>query len=141
MSDERQRRKTGWRSVLALLAIGAAGFAFGAGYGCGSVTNDRDAAINAASSDACNRYQACDAIGPSKSYASISDCQTDWKARFTNQWTQADCQGRIDQTMLGVCRSAIMGTSCTNVVDILETFLVKCSAAAVCDLPSDAGRG
>jgi hypothetical protein len=141
MTDQRQAGKRRWRATVAALAIGVTGFLVGVGYGCGSVTDDRDAAINSATTAACNRYQACNAIGPSGSYATISDCQTDWKAKFTNQWTQADCEGRIDQTMLNVCRDAINGTSCTSVLDILNTFLVKCSAAAVCDLPADAGRG
>jgi Family of unknown function (DUF6184) len=130
-----------WTGVLAV-AVASAGFLFG--YGCGNVTSDRDAAINTVTSDACARYQACGAIGPSagaNGYPSISDCQAAWKAKFTTQWPANECEGRIDQSMLGVCRSRIMSTSCDSVVDVLVTFEVTCSAAAVCDLPSDAGRG
>jgi len=137
--NDQKRASTRWPALLALLALGPVGFLFG--HGCGSVTNDLDAAINNAATDACNRYQACGAIGPSGSYETLGACQNDWKAKFSNQWTPSACQGRIDQAMLTVCRDAINSTSCTNVLDILNTFLVKCSAAAVCDLPSDAGRG
>jgi hypothetical protein len=138
MNDE-TRRAPRWPAILALLAIGPVGFLFA--HGCGSVTNDRDSAISAAATDACNRYQACGDISATGSYMSIADCQTDWKAKFTNQWPANECEGRIDQSMLGVCRSRIMSTSCTNVLDVLTTFEVYCSAAAVCDLPSDGGRG
>ena len=137
--DPKPSRAGRWPAVLALLTIGPVGFLFG--HGCGSVSSDRDTAINQAASDACARYQVCDAIGPSGAYASVADCQTDWKNMFTKQWPQNQCDGRIDQSNLGVCRSRIMSTSCTNVLDVLTTFEVYCSAAAVCDVPSDAGRG
>ncbi len=142
MSEQRgtRTRNSGrWPAILALLALGPVGFLFA--HGCGSVASDRDAAINNAAADACDRYQACGDIGPSGSYMSIGDCQTDWKAKFTTQWPANECEGRIDQTMLGVCRSRIMSTSCTSVLDVLTTFEVYCSAAAVCDVPADAGRG
>ena len=137
MNDE-TRTPNRWPTILALLVIGPVGFLFG--HGCGSVTNDRDAAINNAAADACGRYQSCGDIGPSGTYPSITDCQTDWKAKFTMQWPP-ECQGRIDQAMLNVCRAAITSTSCTSVLDFLNTLYVKCAASSVCDLPSDAGRG
>jgi hypothetical protein len=134
--------KVRWTGAFAALVVGSAGFLFG--HGCGSVASDRDTAINQVTSDACARYQACGAIGPSagsNGYASINDCQTAWKDKFTTQWPPNECEGRIDQSMLGVCRSRIMSTSCDSVVDVLVTFEVTCSAAAVCDLPADGGRG
>ena len=123
-----------------MLVIGTAAFLFG--HGCGSVSNDRQDAINQATASACNRYQACGLIGSAStaSYASISDCQADWKNKFTTQWTQAQCQGRIDKTMLNVCIEGIDSTSCTNVLDVLNTFYVTCSVANVCDV-HDAGTG
>jgi hypothetical protein len=126
-------------AAAALLAVGGAAFAFG--YGCGNVSNDLQDAIDQATNATCARYQACNLIGAASgdSYPSLTVCQADWKAKFTNQWTEAECQGRIDQAMLGVCRSAIDGTSCTSILDVLNTFYVKCGATAVCDLPPDGG--
>jgi len=127
--------------ALAMLAIGTIGFMFG--HGCGSVTNDRDDAINRATTATCNRYQACGLIGAAAtaSFATVGDCQAQWKAKFTAQWTPAQCQGRIDQPMLDVCVEAINGTSCTNFLDVLTTFYVKCGAAPICGATPDAGAG
>ncbi|HVV17115.1 MAG TPA: DUF6184 family natural product biosynthesis lipoprotein [Polyangia bacterium] len=127
---------------LALLAIATVGFLFG--HGCGSVShdrNDRDDAIDQATTATCSRYQACGLIGAAAtaSYASAGDCQAAWKDKFTTQWTQAQCQGHIDQPMLTVCLDAISGTSCTSILDVLTTFYVKCGAASVCDVPPDGG--
>jgi hypothetical protein len=136
-------KRTGkWSGALALLAVGSASFLFG--HGCGSVTSDRDAAISQAASDTCARYQTCGDIGPtagSNGYASINDCQNAWKGNFTTQWPAGECEGRIDQSMLSVCRSRIMSTSCTSILDVLVTFDVYCGATAICDLPTDGGRG
>jgi hypothetical protein len=124
---------------LAMLAFGTVGFLFG--HGCGSVTNDRDDAINQATTATCNRYQTCGLIGASAtaSYMTVGDCQADWKLKFTNQWTAVQCQGHIDHPMLGLCLNAITATSCTSTLDVLTTFYVKCGAGPVCDVPPDAG--
>lgn len=135
MTDTKTIR--GAAAACGMLVLGAAGFLFG--HGCGSVSNDRQDAINQATTAACDRYQSCGLISSAAgaSYASVSDCQADWKARFTTQWAPS-CQGRIDHGMLNVCVEAIDSTDCTSVVDVLSTFYVKCSMANVCDL-HDAG--
>ncbi len=132
---------SGLRAGLAVLAMGTVGGLFG--YGCGTVTNDRDDAINRATTATCMRYQACGLIGSAAtaSFTTVGDCQAQWKAKFTTQWTPAQCQGHIDQPMLNVCLEAINGTSCTNVLDVLTTFYVKCGASPVCGVPPDAGTG
>ncbi|HSS38538.1 MAG TPA: DUF6184 family natural product biosynthesis lipoprotein [Polyangia bacterium] len=130
---------SGLPAGLAIVAIGAVGFLFG--HGCGSVTNDRDDAINQATTATCSRYQACGLIGPdaTASYATVGDCQSHWNEMFTKQWTAAQCQGHIDHPMLTVCLNAISSTSCTSVLDVLTTLYVKCGAGPVCDVPPDAG--
>lgn len=130
----------GAAAAFGTLALGA--LAFLSGHGCGSVSNDRQDAINQATTAACNRYQACGLISNAStaSYATISDCQSEWNDRFTKQWTQAQCQGRIDKSMLNVCIEGIDSTSCTSVLDVLNTFYVTCSVANVCDV-HDAGTG
>jgi hypothetical protein len=130
-----------WRSAaagLATLMVGSAAFLFG--HGCGSVSNDRQDAINQATNAACQRYQTCGAIGKGLSYESVSDCQADWKSKFTTQWTEAQCQARIDHAMLNNCVERIDSTMCTSILDVLNTFYVVCSAANVCDI-HDAGTG
>ena len=124
---------------VAMVAVAAAGFVFG--HGCGSVTNDRDDALGKATTATCNRYQACGLIGdaPTASYATVGLCQADWNDKFNKQWTPAQCQGHIDEPMLTVCLNAISATSCTNILDVLTTFYVKCGAGPVCDVPPDAG--
>jgi hypothetical protein len=128
----------GAAAAVAMVVIGAAGFLFG--HGCGSVSNDRDEAINQAATATCSRYQACGAIGTAGAPATVSDCQNDWKATFTKQWPPAQCQGRIDQSMLSLCVQRINSTECTSILDILNTLYVVCSEANVCDV-HDAGTG
>lgn len=130
-----------WRGAaagLAMLTVGAVAFLFG--HGCGSVSNDRQDAISRATTAACERYQSCGAIGKGLSYDTLSDCQADWRNKFTMQWTEAQCQGRIDQSMLTNCIERIDSTMCTSILDVLNTFYVICSTANVCDI-HDAGTG
>jgi Family of unknown function (DUF6184) len=113
------------------------------GRGCGDVTDSRVAARDAATQHTCARYQACGDIGAGLTYSDLSACTTQWQANWDNSWPAADCQGKIDQSQLSFCLAAIDGTSCTNGLDILDTILVKCAKATVCDQgnppPVDAG--
>jgi len=127
---------------IAMLALMSAG-ALMIGRGCGGVTDSRVEARNAATQHTCARYQVCNAIGPGLTYTDLSACDTQWQANWDNSWPVADCQGKIDQAQLSFCLAAIDGTSCTNGLDILDTILVKCAKAMVCDQgnppPADAG--
>lgn len=121
---------------LATLAFGS--LAFLVGHGCGSVSNDRQDAINQATAATCSRYQQCGAIGAGLSYDTLSDCQDDWKNKFSMQWMESQCDGRIDHAMLSTCIERIDSTMCTSILDVLNTFYVICSTANVCDI-HDAG--
>jgi uncharacterized protein DUF6184 len=103
------------------------------GRGCGGVTDTRVEARDSATQHTCARYQACGDLGAGMSYADFSSCTTQWQANWDSAWPAADCQGKIDQSQLAVCLSAIDGTSCTSVLDILNTIYVKCGKANVCD--------
>ncbi len=131
-------RVRGPLAAFALFAMGGVAFLFG--HGCGTVSNDRQDAINRAASATCSRYQACRAIGTAAgaSYASVADCQNIWTGNFTKQWPPSGCQGRIDQSMLSLCIQRINTTECTSILDILNTLYVVCSEANVCDV-RDAG--
>jgi hypothetical protein len=117
---------------LAILASIAAG-AFIVGRGCGGVTDSRVQAEDAAAQRTCARYQDCNQIGSGLAYADLSTCTTQWTANWDKSWPVAACQGKIDQAQLSFCLSAIDGTSCTSVLDILDTIAVKCAQATVCD--------
>ena len=126
-------------TVVALISVGAAVV----GRGCGGVTDSRVLARDAATDHTCARYQACGDIGAGLTYSDLSACTTQWQANWDSSWPVADCQGKIDQSQLSFCLAAIDGTSCTNGLDILDTILVKCAKATVCDQgnppPVDAG--
>lgn len=132
-------KRSGLPVALAMAALGTLGVLVG--HGCGSVTNDRDDALNRATTATCSRYQACGLIGDGASakYATVSVCQDEWRAKFSMLWPVAQCQGHIDHPMLDVCVAAIDSTSCTSVLDVLTTFYVKCGPGPVCDVPPDAG--
>ena len=115
------------------------------GAHCGSVSggDQRIAARNQAAAAACMRYQACGAIGSAStdSYTDIASCETDWQAKLEKQWPASACENKIDQANLQVCLSAIGGTSCTSLLDILNTLYVKCGQAAICGTAADAAVG
>jgi Family of unknown function (DUF6184) len=108
------------------------------GRGCGGVADTRVEARDSATQHTCTRYQACGDLGAGMSYPDFSACTTYWQASWDSQWPVADCQGRIDQGQLAVCLSAIDGTSCTSVLDFLNTMYVKCGKANVCDFVAPA---
>jgi hypothetical protein len=112
----------------------------GAG-GCGGVTDDRVAAREKATGAICDRYEACGLIGSDTgdAYLSREQCVIDWRANRDDAWTAAECQGRISQSELNVCLSAIAATACMG-FDFVTTLL-KCTAVTVCSggSPRDAG--
>jgi hypothetical protein len=118
-------------AILASIATGA----FLVGHGCGSVTNgdSRVQAEDTAAQHTCARYQACNQIGSGLAYADLATCTTQWTANWDSSWPVADCQGKIDQAELSFCLSAIDGTSCTSILDFIDTIDVKCAKATVCD--------
>jgi hypothetical protein len=120
-------------AMVALISTGAF-----VARGCGGVTDTRVQARNEAAQKTCARYQDCGDIGAGLTYADLSTCTTQWQANWDNSWPVADCQGKIDSSQLSFCLAAIEGTSCTSVLDILDTILVKCAKATVCDLGSPA---
>lgn len=89
------------------------------------------------------RYQSCGAIGTQTgaTYQDLSSCETIWQGNFEMQWPASACENKIDQANLQVCLSAIGGTSCTSLLDILNTLYVKCGQAAICGTADAGARG
>jgi hypothetical protein len=134
-----QKRRSGIDRWAWCLLVAAA-----LGARCGSVNggDSRIAARDQAATATCMRYQACGAIGTQTgaAYQTLASCQTDWQANFEKQWPASACENKIDQANLQVCLSAIGGTSCTSLLDILNTLYVKCGQAPICGT-ADAGTG
>lgn len=105
---------------------------------CGSVGDDRAQALDTAAKATCDRYNACGAIAPGKMYETADSCTTDWRANWDKAWPTSACQGKIDQSALSVCVSAIDGTSCDSIVDFLTT-LGKCAKEKICLGAADGG--
>jgi hypothetical protein len=112
-----------------------------AARGCGGVTDDRVAAREKTAAAICDRYAACELIGTGVAggYTDREACLIDWRDNRNEAWPAAECQGRISQSELNVCLSAIAGTACMG-FDFVSTLL-KCTAATVCSAgaPQDAG--
>jgi hypothetical protein len=112
---------------------------------CGSVNggDSRIVARNQAATATCMRYQSCGAIGTQTgaSYTDLASCETDWQANFEKQWPASACENKINQSNLSVCISAIGGTSCTSLLDILNTLYVKCGQTPICGTTADAAAG
>ena len=83
----------------------------------------------------------CGVIGPGLEYEDYPSCISEVNGNIDGQiWPASQCQD-IKQDMLDVCISAINGTECGNLIDLLIT-LGTCSAANVCKGPAaDAGGG
>ena len=121
--------RTGIVAGLLALLIGAAG--------CGGVTDSRVAARNRASKATCDKAQMCGTIGAGLEYEDYPSCISEMNGNIDGQiWPASQCQD-IRQDMLDVCISAIDGTQCGNLIDLLIT-LGTCSAANVCKLPASA---
>jgi len=144
---ERDRRgnrgNRGWTTAAKLTGIALVGLgwlAIGAA-GCGGVTDARVAARNRASKATCDKSQMCGVIGPGLEYEDYPSCISEVNGNIDGQiWPASQCQD-IRQDMLDVCISAINGTQCGNLIDLLIT-LGTCSAANVCKGPAaDAGVG
>jgi hypothetical protein len=135
-----RRRRTGIVRWASCLLVGAA-----LGAHCGSVGagDPRVVARNQAATATCMRYQACGAIGSASSdaYTDLASCETIWQGNFEKQWPAAACENKINQSNLSVCISAIGGTDCSSILDILDTLYVKCSQAAICGMSTDAAAG
>ena len=99
------------------------------------------AARNRASKATCDKSQMCGTIGPGLEYEDYPSCISEVNGNIDGQiWPASQCQD-IEQDMLDVCISAINGTQCGNLIDLLIT-LGTCSAANVCKGPvPDAGAG
>jgi hypothetical protein len=126
---------------VALVGLGWLALAIGAA-GCGGVTDARVAARNRASKAICDKAQMCGTIGPGLDYEDYPSCISEANGNIDGQiWPASQCQD-IKQDMLDVCISAINGTQCGNLIDVLIT-LGTCSAANVCKGPTaaDAGGG
>ena len=123
--------RTGIVAGLLAVLIGAAG--------CGGVTDARVAARNKASKAACDRAQTCGTIGAGLDYEDYPSCISELNGYIDDQvWPASQCQD-IKQDMLNVCISAISGTQCGNLLNLIVT-LGTCSSANVCTNPTaDAG--
>jgi hypothetical protein len=124
---------------IAFIALVGAGGALACGGVAGNAT--RVEARDSATQATCDKYNMCGAIGVGKTYETIDSCKTIWQGNWENQWPIATCEGKINQPALNLCLSAIAGTVCTSIADILTTLYVKCSAAMVCPggTPADGG--
>jgi hypothetical protein len=84
----------------------------------------------------------CNQIGGmDPTFESDSTCQTMVLSYWTGQWTDAACQGKVDEAALTVCIDAINSTLCMNGIDVLSTLLAKCPVAKVCPSATDGGGG
>jgi hypothetical protein len=128
--------KTRWLQRVVLLGLAGAGALLA--RGCGGVTDTRVAARDQAAQATCMRYQTCMDIGTGLTYSDYSSCITAWEGKWEDAWPAGTCQGRIDNTQLGVCLDAIGATACTGFDFVLT--LAKCGSGTVCDLgvPIDA---
>ena len=118
--------------AMALAAVFGGGLLLGA-RGCGGVTDTRAAARDAATKATCDRYMTCGHIGATNAtYPDYASCQIAWQAMWDSNWPAADCAGKINQANLNVCVARITSTSCTNIIDILNTEFVVCGKATVC---------
>src|SRR5450432_857395 len=129
------------RHLIGWLGLGAvAAFALGAGSaGCAS-TPSRTTARDQATTAACARYSSCMQIGTGLAYPTMEACEIHWQAYWEDAWPAATCDGKIDAAALDTCLSAIRGTTCTSLLDLLAT-LGKCSAMNVCTAPANDGGG
>jgi hypothetical protein len=108
-----------------------AGLAIALG-GCGSSTVSRSEARDRATSETCNRFAACDQIGPGKAHETRESCEIAQRANWDTNWPAAECDGKINQSQLEICLTAIHSTECTNFFDILNTLGNKCPKAKIC---------
>ena len=109
-----------------------------AGGGCGGVQSDREVARDRATSASCDWYQSCGKISstdPAATYQTRSSCETQVRAQWDSGWPVADCEGKIKQSEVNTCVTAIQITDCNNGLDILNTLANKCSKAMVCSGP------
>jgi hypothetical protein len=100
--------------------------------GCGSSTVSRSEARDRATSETCNRFDACGQVAAGKAYPDQESCEVDQRAMWQTRWPAEACEGKIDQAKLEVCLTAIHSTECTSALDIYNTIVNKCGQANVC---------
>jgi hypothetical protein len=109
----------------------AAALAFATACGSGSSTSQSEAR-DRATTVTCDWYAACSNIGAGKMYATRESCEVDVRAKWEAGWPHAACDGKIVQSQLETCLTAIHSTECANGFDILNTLGNKCPQAKVC---------
>lgn len=114
-----------------MMVVGVAGL-FGCGGTIADVTGRQVDAVNEVAVATCDRYRDCGEIASGKKYTTYEDCKNTEVSNWNSKWPTADCDKRINGTNLKTCISAVEGTSCTNVLDQINTAYNKCAKSDVC---------
>lgn len=110
-------------AVAALLCVGCNQVA--------STTKKQSDALTAVVKADCDKWTTCGDIGAGKKYASRTDCETDSRGFWNNQWDVVDCDGKINGDNLSICTESITQATCG--FDRSLTTFTRCSKSDVCN--------
>ena len=112
--------------------LGAAALALAAvALACGS--ESQSSARDRATTAVCNKLESCGQLDAGQLYTSPDDCRVKQTDYWQGTWPPESCDGRINDTNLDRCITAIDQSQCGNGLDFLDIVLNKCTRDSVCD--------
>lgn len=122
-----------WLVVLGVLGgVGCGGDSTMNGETKPGVENARTTAITNVVGDDCDTAARCEEIGTGKSFATRAACESERQSFWSDRWSTASCEGKINADKLQACRQAIRDLLCNNLTDQLKTYNTTCAASEVC---------